>query len=126
MLRLKYLKILAGCLQIAFLLVSCPNTSIDQGIEFTEEMAAKIIDGKTTKQEILAQYGEPTTIRYNETLFLYSWTRQGPSHSCSHEKTAYTKSLVVEFDREDVLKSHFITRGIVEKLPPKRNKSDNS
>ena len=39
---------------------SCAYKSIKHGEEITEEQVTKIIDGKTSKQEIFIEFGNPS------------------------------------------------------------------
>ena len=90
----------------------CSYKSIKHGSEITDDQVAKIIDGKTTREEILVEFGDPSKILDNEKVYLYTWTRGSKSSFLGlGGGTAYTKSLVVVFDENGIVKKHKITRG---------------
>jgi hypothetical protein len=65
-------------LLITFLFIGgCASTAGNQSIknETQQSMASKIIKGRTTKQDILQQFGEPTrktAVDSNEDMWFYS------------------------------------------------------
>jgi outer membrane protein assembly factor BamE (lipoprotein component of BamABCDE complex) len=94
---------------------SCAYKSIKHGEEITEEQVTKIIDGKTTKQEIFIEFGNPSKTMDNEKVFFYSWTRGSKSSFMGlGGGSAYTHSLVIVFDDNGIVKNHKITRGATE------------
>ena len=102
------LLILIICISIS----SCGYKTIKHGEEITDEKAATIIDGKTTKGEIFMQFGEPSKTMDNEKVFFYSWTRGGKGHVLGFGSgSAESKSLVIVFDDNSVVQSHKISRG---------------
>ncbi|MEW6603026.1 MAG: hypothetical protein AB1499_18790 [Nitrospirota bacterium] len=110
------LRVVLSVLFLLFLLVTaCAYKSIEHGTEIEEDQVAKIIDGKTTKQEIFIEFGDPSKTMDNEKVFFYSWTRGSKSAILGlGGGTAHTKSLVIVFDENGVVRSHKITRGSTE------------
>lgn len=67
----------AGALLIIIVLSGCASTAGNQSIknETQQSIASKILKGRTTKQDILQQFGEPTlktTIGTDEDMWSYS------------------------------------------------------
>ena len=97
---------------MVFISSGCGYKSIKHGTEITEEKASIIVDGETTKQNVLMEFGEPSKTMDNEKVFFYTWTRGGKGHLIGFGSgTAESKSLVVVFDESGVVTSHKITRG---------------
>ena len=95
--------------------LGCAFKSIKHGAEITDEQVAKIIDGKTTKEEIFIEFGNPSKTMDNEKVFFYNWTRGSKAAVLGiGGGSAYTHSLVIVFDDKGVVKSHKITRGATE------------
>lgn len=91
---------------------ACSYKAIKHGSEITDEQVAIIEDGKTSKEEVIIEFGDPSKIMNDEKIFFYTWTRGSKSSVLGFGGgTAYTKSLVVVFDENGVVKSHKITRG---------------
>ena len=90
----------------------CAFGSINHGTEITEKQLASIKLGVTTKKEIYRIFGEPTKSLENGTLLFFSWTRgeQGAFMGMGSTDTT-TKSLMIEFDDENIVKDHRLTRG---------------
>jgi len=98
-----------------FVIAGCSYKAIKHGSEISQEQIAKIIDGKTTKEEIFIEFGNPSKTMNNEKVFFYTWTRGSKSNFLGlGGGTAYTYSLVIVFDENDIVKSHKITRGATE------------
>jgi outer membrane protein assembly factor BamE (lipoprotein component of BamABCDE complex) len=97
----------------AFIIVAgCGYKSIKHGIEITDEQAAKIVDGQTTKEEIFIEFGDPSKSMNNDKVFFYNWTRGGKGvFFWFGSGSAYSHSLVIIFDDNGIVKSHKITRG---------------
>ena len=93
-------------------LAGCAFGSINHGTEITERELASIKLGVTTKKEIYRMFGEPTKSLENGTLLFFSWTRgeQGAFMGMGSTDTT-TKSLMIEFDNENIVKDHRLTRG---------------
>ena len=49
--------------------------SIREGSEITEEDAEKIVDGKTTKDEVYLMFGKPSEVLEDGRVFAYNWIR---------------------------------------------------
>ncbi len=97
---------------LVLLAAGCSFKSISHGTEINEDQVAKIHDGKTTKEEIFIEVGNPTKTMDNEKVFFYTWTRGSKSSVLMFGGgSAYTHSLVIVFDDKGVVKSHKITRG---------------
>ncbi|NIG35505.1 hypothetical protein C1Y43_15120 [Pantoea sp. ICBG 828] len=67
----------AGALLTLIVLSGCSSTAGNQSIknETQQSIASKIFKGRTTKQDILQQFGEPTrktTVDTNEDMWFYS------------------------------------------------------
>ena len=67
----------AGALLTVIVLSGCSSTAGNQSIknETQQSIASKIFKGRTTKQDILQQFGEPTrktTVDTNEDMWFYS------------------------------------------------------
>lgn len=112
MLRFKFLILLSVAV---FTVSGCSFKSISHGSEITDEQIAQIVDGKTTKNEIFLNFGNPSKSMDSEKVFFYSWTR-GSKNSMFGigSGTAYSYSLVVVFDATGVVKTHKLTRGATE------------
>jgi outer membrane protein assembly factor BamE (lipoprotein component of BamABCDE complex) len=97
---------------LAMFLGGCSFGSISHGSEMTEQQLTDLKPGITTKKDIYRLFGEPTKVVENGSIFFYSWTRGGQSSFLGMGSTTTdTKSLMVEFDKDDILKEHRITRG---------------
>lgn len=103
------------CIILAILsmfLGGCSFGSISHGSEITEQQLTDIKPGITTKKDIYRTFGEPTKVVENGAIFFYSWTRGGQSSFLGMASTETdTKSLMIEFDGDGVVKEHRITRG---------------
>jgi outer membrane protein assembly factor BamE (lipoprotein component of BamABCDE complex) len=111
-------RILSGLLLVSLtvlLCAGCSIKSIEHGTEITDSQMSKIIDGKTTKQDIFVEFGNPSKTMDNEKVFFFNWTR-GSKNSFMGigGGSAYTHSLVIVFDDTGVVKNHKITRGATE------------
>ena len=97
---------------IIFMIMGCGYKSIKHGEEITPEQSSTIVDGETTKSDIFMQFGEPTKTMDGEKVFFYSWTRGGKGHVLGFGSgSADSKSLVIVFNKNNIVKSHKITRG---------------
>lgn len=101
---------------LVFLLASgCAYKSINHGTEITQDQTLKIIDGKTSRNQILSEFGDPSKTMNNEKAYFYSWTRGSKGHFLGFGSgSAYSHSLVVIFDDNGIVESHKITRGTTE------------
>ncbi len=108
----KWIAVLLALSLMLLVITSCAYKSIKHGAEITEEQVAKIIDGETTKEEIFIEFGDPSKSMNENKVFFYTWTRGSKSSFVGlGGGTAYTKSLVIVFDENDIVKNHKITRG---------------
>jgi outer membrane protein assembly factor BamE (lipoprotein component of BamABCDE complex) len=99
-------------LLVSMLNFSCSYKTIKHGTEITDEQTATIQDGKTTKQDIIMKFGEPTRTMDNENIFFYTWTRGSKGSIMGFGSgSAYSTTLAVAFDETGVVKNHNITRG---------------
>jgi len=90
----------------------CSFGSISHGSEISEQQLTDIKPGVTTKKDIYRTFGEPTKVVENGAIFFYSWTRGGQSAFLGMGSTETdTKSLMVEFDNDGIVKDSRITRG---------------
>jgi outer membrane protein assembly factor BamE (lipoprotein component of BamABCDE complex) len=97
---------------LSILLGGCSFGSISHGTEVGENELADIKPGITTKKDIYRTFGEPTKIVENGTIFFYSWTRGSQASFLFMGSTdTDTKSLMIEFDSDGIVKEHRITRG---------------
>jgi outer membrane protein assembly factor BamE (lipoprotein component of BamABCDE complex) len=97
---------------IVLLMVSaCGYKSIKQGVSISESRVSQsIIDGKTTKQEVLLEFGAPTKTIDNGKMFFYEWTEESEAKIILYNgKTTYINQLSILFDDTDVVKSHRIS-----------------
>ena len=103
---------LTGALVTMLLASGCAYKSINHGTEITSEQVEQIVDGVTTRDDILIAFGDPSKIMNNEQAYFYSWTRGSKGHLLGiGSGSAYSQSLAVIFDDKGVVKSHRITRG---------------
>ena len=51
--------------------------SVSQGEEITPEQADRVVDGKTTKDEVYLMFGEPSSTLEDGRVFVYDWVRGG-------------------------------------------------
>ncbi|MGD0280646.1 MAG: hypothetical protein ABSC11_15265 [Smithella sp.] len=97
---------------ILFLMISaCGYTTIKHGVSISDDRIARsIIDGKTTKQEVLLEFGAPTKTVDNEKMFFYEWTEESkliiPLYNGT---TTYINQLSIVFDETGVVKNHRIS-----------------
>jgi len=90
----------------------CAFGSINHGTEITEKELASIKLGVTTKKEIYRTFGEPTKSLENGSLLFFSWTRGDEQRFLGMGATdTETKSLMIEFDNENIVKDFRLTRG---------------
>jgi outer membrane protein assembly factor BamE (lipoprotein component of BamABCDE complex) len=106
---------LTGVLMTIAFSSGCAYKSINHGTEITDEQVSQIIDGKTTRDEILIEFGDPSKTMNDEKAYFYSWTRGSKGHLLGiGSGSAYSQSLVVVFNDQGVVTNHKITRGTTE------------
>ena len=97
---------------LSMLLGGCSFGSISHGSAISEKELTEIKPGVSTKKDVYRIFGEPTKIVENGSIFFYSWTRGGRQAFLFMGSTdTDTKSLMIEFDSEGIVKEHRITRG---------------
>lgn len=97
---------------ILFLMISaCGYTTIKHGVSISDDKVARnIIDGKTTKQQVLLEFGAPTKIVDNEKMFFYEWTEESEAKIIFYKgKTTYVNQLSIVFDERGVVTNHRIS-----------------
>jgi len=90
----------------------CGYKSQKQGALIEEASVDKVIvDGQTTKQEVVLEFGPPTKTMEGEKMFFYTWTETSKSSIPLYGgETSVTKDLIILFDDNGVVKSHKITK----------------
>lgn len=104
------------CAGVAVLVCSgCSFKAIKHGEEITDAQMSRIVDGKTTKQDVFIEFGNPSRTMNEEKVFFYNWTRGSKNSFLGvGGGSAYTHSLVIVFDDRGVVTNHKITRGATE------------
>jgi len=93
-------------------LSACSIGSIENGTIITQADAAGIEVGKTTKQQIFLNFGEPTRTEPGGKVVFYSWTKGSKFKVLGiGSANARGNTLVIIFDENDVVKDYRITRG---------------
>jgi outer membrane protein assembly factor BamE (lipoprotein component of BamABCDE complex) len=93
-------------------LSACSIGSIENGTVISQADAASIQIGKTTKQQIYLNFGEPTRTEPGGKVAFYSWTKGSKFKVLGiGSANARGNTLVVIFDENDVVKDYRITRG---------------
>ena len=88
--------------------------SVSQGEEITPEQADRVVDGKTTKDEVYLMFGEPSSTLEDGRVFVYDWVRGGEGNVLGFgSDKAVAHSFIITFDPEGVASGHKITRGKV-------------
>lgn len=99
-------------LLVSLTCASCAYKAIKRGTEITQSQVDSIIDGKTTREDILVEFGDPSKILEDGKVYFYTWTRGGKGSVLGlGSGSAYTHSLVIIFDENGIVKRHKITRG---------------
>jgi outer membrane protein assembly factor BamE (lipoprotein component of BamABCDE complex) len=90
---------------------ACGYTTIKHGVSISDDRVARsIIDGKTTKQEVLLEFGVPTKTVDNEKMFFYEWTEESEAKIIFYKGiTTYINQLSIVFDEMGVVKNHRIS-----------------
>ena len=97
---------------ILFLMIfACGYTTIKHGVSISDDKIARsIIDGKTTKQEVLLEFGAPIKTVDNEKMFFYEWTEESEIKIPLYKgTTTYINQLSIVFDEMGVVKNHRIS-----------------
>lgn len=93
----------------------CAVKSISHGTAITQQDAtAKLTIGRTTKNEVLLNMGEPTKTMNDDKVYFYSWTRGKKVAILGiGSGDAKANTLVVVFDERDIVKDYRFSRGSV-------------
>ena len=104
------LLIIGLCLLLVF--SACGYKKQKQGAMIDETNVEKsVIDGTTTKQEIVLEFGPPTKTMDDEKMFFYTWSETSKSSIPLYGgETTITNNLIILFDDEGIVKSHKITK----------------
>lgn len=91
---------------------ACAYKSVSQGVPITEKRVSKnIIDGKTTKHEVLLEFGSPSKTMDHEKMFFYEWTEGSASKVGWYGgATTNTYQLIILFDDQGIVKNHRISQ----------------
>ena len=75
------------------------------------KVKSTVIDGKTTKSDVVLEFGPPTKTMENEKMFFYTWSETSTSTIPLYGgTTTITNNLIILFDDNGVVKSHKITK----------------
>jgi outer membrane protein assembly factor BamE (lipoprotein component of BamABCDE complex) len=106
---------------VALVLMATPMTgcafgNTNAGTEIKQSDAgSKITIGKTTKQQVFLDFGEPSKTASNDSTFFYSWTKGSHFRIFGMgSSTATGNTLVIVFDKDGVVQDYRITRGAVD------------
>ncbi|MGZ6292165.1 MAG: hypothetical protein ACXWMK_08260 [Syntrophales bacterium] len=108
--------LLIGVLCMLVALSACGMQSVKHGAMIDEAMVkSSVIDGKTTRPEVLLKFGTPTKTMENEKMFFYEWTETSTSTIPLYGgRTTITNNLIILFDENGVVKSHNVTKTAAE------------
>lgn len=109
---MKRYSLLIGVLCLVVALFACGMQSVKHGAMIDETMVkSSVIDGKTTKPEVMLKFGTPTKTMENDKMFFYEWTETSKSSIPLYGgTTTITNNLIILFDDNGVVKSHNITK----------------
>ena len=90
----------------------CGYKSQKQGAMIDEANVDKVVvDGQTTRQEVVLEFGPPTKTMEDEKMFFYTWTETSKSNVPLYSgKTTVTRELIILFDDDGVVKNHKIVK----------------
>jgi outer membrane protein assembly factor BamE (lipoprotein component of BamABCDE complex) len=93
-------------------LSACGIKSVKQGAMIDEaKVKNSIVDGKTTKSDVVLQFGPPTKTMENDKMYFYTWSETSSSTIPLYGgSTTVTNNLIILFDDTGVVKSHNITK----------------
>jgi outer membrane protein assembly factor BamE (lipoprotein component of BamABCDE complex) len=108
--------LLIGLLCLLVALSACGMQSVKQGAMIDEaKVKNSVIDGKTTKSDVVMEFGPPTKTMENEKMFFYTWSETSKSTIPLYGGTStITNNLIILFDDNGVVKNHKITRTAAE------------
>ena len=109
---MKRYSLLIGVLCLLVALSACGMKSVKHGAMIDEaKVKSSVIDGKTTKSEVMMEFGAPTKTMDNEKMYFYEWTETSTSSVPLYGGTStITNSLIILFDDNGVVKSHKIAK----------------
>jgi len=109
---MKRYSLLIGILCLLVALFACGMKSVKHGAMIDEEkVKSSVVDGKTTKSEVVLDFGPPTKTMQNEKMFFYEWSETSTSTIPLYGgTTTITNNLIILFDDNGVVKSHRITK----------------
>jgi outer membrane protein assembly factor BamE (lipoprotein component of BamABCDE complex) len=109
---MKRYSLLIGVLCLLVALSACGHQSVKQGAMIDEaQVKNRVIDGKTTKSDVVLEFGPPTKTMENEKMFFYTWSETSTSSMPGYGGTStITNNLIILFDDNGVVKSHKITQ----------------
>ena len=104
-----------GLIAAGMLLSGCAIKSISHGTAISQmDATSKIQIGRSTKQDILLNFGEPSKVMNNEKVFFYTWTRGSKIAILGvGSGNAHADTLVILFDARDIVKDYRFARGAV-------------
>ena len=104
--------LLIGVLCLLVALSACGMKSVKQGAMIDEaKVKNSVVDGKTTRSDVMLEFGSPTKTMDNDKIFFYTWSETSTSTIPLYGgTTTVTKSLNILFDDNGVVKSHKITK----------------
>lgn len=109
---MKRYSLLIGVLCLLLALSACGMQSVKQGAMIDEKkVKSTVIDGKTTKSDVVLEFGPPAKTMENEKMFFYTWSETSTSTLPLYGgTTTVTNNLIILFDDNGVVKSHKITK----------------
>jgi outer membrane protein assembly factor BamE (lipoprotein component of BamABCDE complex) len=104
--------LLIGVLCLLLTLSACGYKSQKQGALIDDaRVQESVVDGKTTKSDVVLEFGPPTKTMDNEKMFFYTWSETSKSSIPLYGgETTVTHNLIILFDDKGVVKSHKITQ----------------
>ncbi|HEX7534908.1 MAG TPA: hypothetical protein VF343_06590 [Syntrophales bacterium] len=108
--------LLIGVLCLLVALSACGMQSVKQGAMIDEaKVKNSVIDGKTTKSDVVLEFGPPTKTMENEKMFFYTWSETSKSTIPLYGGTStITNNLIILFDDNGIVKNHKITKTAAE------------
>ena len=104
--------LLIGVLCLLVALSACGMKSVKQGAMIDEaKVKNSVVDGKTTRSDVMLEFGSPTKTMDNDKIFFYTWSETSTSTIPLYGgTTTITNNLIILFDENGVVKSHRITK----------------
>jgi outer membrane protein assembly factor BamE (lipoprotein component of BamABCDE complex) len=113
---MKRYSLLIGVLCLLVTLSACGMKSVKQGAMIdAAKVKSSVVDGKTTKSDVVMEFGPPTKTMENEKMFFYTWSETSTSTIPLYGgTTTITNNLIILFDDNGVVKNHKITKTAAE------------